>query len=195
MELSEIKAIIKKDPETKDLELNDQDLLTAYQYLLLRDGNSLKGFRPILVTKPFLHINYAPTKEKREEELTVQLRQNLETFESDIYIKDASLDDFIVSDEFHEKAMAYVKEYLRDPKKTKGMYLYGPYGSGKSYFFSGLAKELTKRHIDVVYVFLPDLIRSIKQSIGSPELEKKINILKRCDVLILDDLGGENMSM
>src|SRR5690606_8798284 len=62
------------------------------------------------------------------------------------------------------------------------------------YFLQGLAKELTKRFVNVVYTFVPDLTRSLKASMGTPDLEKKLNLLKRCDVLILDDLGGENIT-
>ncbi len=196
MALDEIREIVSKDNETKHLKLSDNDMYVVYQYLLLRDDNALKGFRPKLVLEPYIHINYVPTKERQQEELTITLRQHLETFESDIYIADATLDDFIVSDEYQQKAIDYAKEFLKDPLKfQKGMYLYGEYNTGKSYLLSGIANELTKRRVNVVFVFVPDLIRSIKVSIGSDQLEKKINILKRCDVLILDDLGGENVSV
>lgn len=196
MALDEVKKIVSEDNETKHLKLSDNDVYVVYQYLLLRDDNELKGFRPKLVLEPYVHINYVPTKERQQEELTITLRQHLETFESDIYIADATLDDFIITDENQQKAIDYANQFLKNPLKfQRGMYLHGPYGTGKSYLLSGLANELTKRRVNVVFVFVPDLIRSIKGSIGSDQLEKKINILKRCDVLILDDLGGENVSV
>ncbi|MBN3490663.1 ATP-binding protein [Acholeplasma equirhinis] len=195
MDLTEVKLIVQSDPETKDLNLNESDLLIAYQYILQKQNNTLKGFIPKLVLKPYLHIAYVPTKEKLNEEVTNKLKANLEVFESDTYIADANLNDFIVDDEQHEKAMKFVDEFLKEPKKfQRGLYLYGPYGTGKSYFLQGLAKELTKRFVNVVYTFVPDLTRSLKASMGTPDLEKKLNLLKRCDVLILDDLGGENIT-
>lgn len=195
MGLDEVRKIVLNDPETKDLDLNDNDLMIAYQYILQRDNNSLKGVMPRLKLTPFIHIDYVPTKERIVEEQTSVLRRNLETFESDIYIADANLDDFIVKDDKHKKALENVKKFLENPLKfQKGLYIYGPYRTGKSFLLSCLANELVKKHVNVVFVFLPDLVRTMKTSIGSNELEKKINILKRCDVLILDDLGGEYMS-
>ncbi|CDR31159.1 Primosomal protein DnaI [Acholeplasma oculi] len=196
MKLEMIRSIVEKDNELNKMNIQDQDLLVAFQYIMQRDQNDLKDFYPKLVLKPYAHIAYIPTKEKVMYDSTRKLRSYLEIFESDIYISDATLDDFIIEDDIHEKAIKYAKSLIHK-KDTfyKGLFLVGPYGSGKSYLLSGLANDLTKSGVDVVYVFVPDLIRSIKTSIGSDMLEKKINILKRADCLILDDLGGENLSV
>src|SRR5690606_18147555 len=129
-------------------------------------------------------------------DLTQTIKRNLETFESDIYIADATLDDFIISDEHQKKAVDYARSTINHKDKfMPGLYLYGPNGTGKSFLLSGLANELTKHNVDVIYAFVPDLIRSLKGAISTNQLEKRINILKRTSVLILDDLGGENMSL
>lgn len=194
--INEIKKIVQSDPETKNLKLSDDDILIAYQYILQKENSSVPGYQPKLVTEPYLQIVYEPTKEKLEEELNRHIKKNLEIFESDTYIENANLNDFVVSDQAHVEAFEYVEKILKEPKKYhKGFYLYGPYGTGKSFFLAGLAKKLTKEGLNVLYCFMPDLIRSMKASIGTNDLEKKINHLKRCDVLILDDIGGENMSV
>lgn len=196
MAFDDIRKKIAEDPETKDLILNDNDMYVVYQYLLQRDQKSLNDFLPKLILTPYVHISYVPTVEKVRQIENAVLKRHLETFESEIYISDADIDDFIISDVYQEKAVNYAKKFLEKPLKfQKGLYIYGPYGAGKSYLLSGLANELTKRKVNVVYVFVPDLIRTLKSNIGSDQLEKKINILKRCDVLILDDLGGENISV
>ena len=191
----EIIDLIKKDKDTKNLDLRPEDYPVAYQYILLRDSNDLKDFKPVLKTDPFVQITYIKTEEKIKKDLTKTLRNNIEAFESDTYIANVTLDDYIVEDQYQEKALNYAKEFITDTKNyKKGMYLQGPYGTGKSFLLAGLANELTKNNVDVVYAFVPDLIRSIKASMMDNKLEQKVNILKRCDVLILDDLGGENMS-
>ncbi len=195
MSFEEIKQTVSNDPETKNLQLSVRDTYVVYQYILQRDEKVLKDFVPKLILEPYVHISYIPTVEKQKQLETSVLKRHLETFESEIYIADANLEDFIISDAYQEKAVQYAKKFLEKPLKfQKGLYLYGPYGAGKSYLLSGLANELTKQRVNVVYVFMPDLIRTLKANIGSDQLEKKINILKRCDVLILDDLGGENVS-
>jgi primosomal protein DnaI len=196
MKLDFMKETIKNDPETKDLILNDQDVLVVYQYLLQRDANDSLSYKPRLKFKPYLQVVYEPTKEKLQKDLTQTIKRNLETFESDIYIADATLDDFIISDELQQKAVDYARSTINHKDKfMPGLYLYGPNGTGKSFLLSGLANELTKHNVDVIYAFVPDLIRSLKGAISTNQLEKRINVLKRTNVLILDDLGGENMSL
>jgi primosomal protein DnaI len=38
---------------------------------------------------------------------------------------------------------------------------------------------------------MPDLVRSMKGGLQAFDLEKRINILKQVDILMLDDIGGE----
>jgi len=187
-----IENIIKKDKELKSLNINPKDYDIVMQYLFIRDANLDPNYTPKLNLEPYVHITYVPTPAKILKDQTKAIKENLETFESDIYISDANLDDFVILDSYHEKAINYAKRYFKDPKKhSMGMYIYGPYGTGKSFFLSGLANELTKLGVKVVFVFMPDFVRSIKGAISTGELEKKINILKKSEYLILDDLGGE----
>ncbi|MFA5692586.1 MAG: ATP-binding protein [Acholeplasmataceae bacterium] len=193
--MNTLEKIIKNDPEVKDLKIDPKDYHVVYQYISIRDSNLDPNYTPKLNLSPYVHITYVPTKEKIIKDQTRLIKDNLETFESDIYISDASLNDFILVDNNHEKALNYSKRFINDPKNYhKGMYIHGPYGTGKSFFLSGLANELTKLGVRVVFVFIPDFVRSIKGAISTGELEKKINILKKCDYLILDDLGGEYYS-
>lgn len=198
MPYDDIREIVMSDPETGHLNLNDNDLYTVYQYLLMRDSNSMPGYIPKLVFEPYLHIEYMPTKAKRDEELNRELRRRLQIFESDVYIQDASFDDFEThGSKTYEDALKYAQHLVfRSPNfYEKGMYLYGPYGAGKSYLLSALAKELTKKRVNVIFTFVPDLVRALKTSMATDTLESKINMLKRSDVLILDDLGGEYLSV
>src|SRR5690554_2999987 len=195
MKLDFMREAILNDDETKHLKLNDEEVIIVYQYLLQRDQNDSISFKPILKFKLYLQIVYEPTKEKRQQDLMRIIKRNLETFESDIYIADAILEDFIISDDYQKESVDYARQtILNKDKFMKGLYLYCPNGTGKSFLLSGLANELTKQYIDVIYAFVPDLIRTLKGAISTNQLEKRINILKRTKVLILDDLGGENMS-
>lgn len=90
-----------------------------------------------------------------------------------------------------KKMSDFLNDYLNG-KKTKGIYIFGKYGTGKSFILYSFAKELVKAGKKVIYAYYPDLIREIKSSIGSAEFEKYILELKKVDVLMLDDLGAEN---
>lgn len=97
-------------------------------------------------------------------------------------------------DSIPERVEVYsaVKNFYQDPAHGKGIYLHGKFGTGKTFILLTLAKELTKKNIKVIYAYYPDLVRHIKSSIGNNNLEILINKLKAIDVLMLDDIGGEN---
>jgi primosomal protein DnaI len=82
-------------------------------------------------------------------------------------------------------------ELYQSKKHPKGLYIYGKYGSGKSYLLSALASELSELGYLVILTYMPDLVRSMKGGLQAFDLEKRINILKQVDILMLDDIGGE----
>ncbi len=107
-----------------------------------------------------------------------------ENIPSDVFINDSRIDVF--------KALTTVKNSIEKGKVTKGVYIYGGYGQGKSVILYNFAKELIKCGKKVIYAYYPDLVRRLKSSIGTNDLEALLVELKKVDILMLDDLGGEN---
>lgn len=84
-----------------------------------------------------------------------------------------------------------VQEY-KNSNGTKGIYLYGPFGCGKTFILLNLANYLvTKKNKKVVFAYYPELVREVKSSIANNTLESLIVKLKNTDVLMLDDFGAE----
>lgn len=109
----------------------------------------------------------------------------------------ASLDDFETNTQSRKKAFEYAVSFLSTYKRdnfVKGLYIYGGYGSGKTFFSAALANELTKKGFSVLMIYFPDLVREIKTLQFKAELEDLINELKMVDILMIDDLGGENIN-
>lgn len=96
--------------------------------------------------------------------------------------------------EIKERTEIYsaIKAFYNNPIDSKGIYLHGKFGTGKTFILLTLAKELTKKNIKTIYCYYPDLVRHIKNSLGNNTLEPLVNQLKTIDVLMLDDVGGEN---
>lgn len=95
------------------------------------------------------------------------------------------------------EVLSLIKEFLANYKQgipTKGLYLHGSHGSGKTFLLAYTAANLAQSGVEVMFLFYPDLIRKLKSLISSNKLEKAINELKTVDVLMLDDFGAESCS-
>lgn len=77
---------------------------------------------------------------------------------------------------------------------TKGLYIHGKHGTGKSYLLSFIAKTFANNNRKVILAYYPDLARSFRSSISSGTLEDLIEDLKNVEVLALDDFGGETLT-
>lgn len=89
------------------------------------------------------------------------------------------------------------EKFLNDYKKGiyhKGMYIYGTPGVGKTCILLDLANRLANEKIKVLFTYYPDLVRVMKSSLATNNLESYISKLKNVPVLMLDDFGAENNS-
>lgn len=192
MDLKELRKIVKSDPETKDLDIKDVDLNIVYSYLTARDSSKNANYRPVLKLEPYIHVVYVASALKKETLAQERLKKYSDIIDSEVFIQNARLENFHTFDEHRDKAYKYAKKFVDNyPNIEKGMYVHGPYSTGKSYLLSAIAQELMIKKIPVSFIFIPDLVRSIKSDINTGNLEKTINKLKSVPVLILDDLGGE----
>lgn len=101
----------------------------------------------------------------------------------------------VIKNDKRSKIFLMMKKFIDEydsSKLNKGLYIYGAYGTGKSFLAYQFAQQLTQKGIKVIFAYYPDLVRKIKSMIGSVEMEQLINKIKKVDVLFLDDLGAEN---
>lgn len=111
-------------------------------------------------------------------------------------IKEATLTDFHIDTEARAQIYQKVVNFLTNYGNldTKGLYVYGSFGCGKTYLLGAVARELAVRNIDSLLIYFPDLIRELKESLGEERFGALINKLKDVPVLMLDDLGSENIT-
>jgi len=91
----------------------------------------------------------------------------------------------------------WLKKFYDNYKKNpiqKGLYLHGSFGSGKTYMISALLNELSKDGYNVIVVYYPELLRSLKESFNNEDYGERIEEIKRCDLLLIDDIGAETTS-
>ena len=79
--------------------------------------------------------------------------------------------------------------------ESKGVYLHGKPGVGKTYLMNCLGHLYVKKGMKVAFINSPTLISDLKNNFGiSGYSEDVLNKLKKCEILILDDIGGESIS-
>ncbi|MFD2610866.1 primosomal protein DnaI [Paenibacillus gansuensis] len=89
----------------------------------------------------------------------------------------------------------YVNKTKADGLQADGLYLSGSFGTGKTYLMSYLLQELSKEGFTGVFVFMPDFVEDTKRMFQDEKrLLETIELLKNTDLLILDDVGAENMN-
>jgi len=188
---TDIINIIKQDKETKNMEFSDRDVMEIYSYIIQRDSkNYPPGYRLILRKTPYIHKVLVPEISNIE-----FYSAKINTLNTGSFIVTASIDEFYLTNEYRNKAILAAKDIISNYKDAKtGLLLTGNLRTGKTYLLSAIAIELAKLGYSVLFLFMSDLVRVMKDAIGLGNVENYVNLLKNCDALFLDDLGCENMS-
>lgn len=194
--LKEIKAF----DETKDLKLKYFEISTVYQYVKKKrafDPNDPNDhYEPVLRKDP-IRIEYMPSKAYQKHLDKKSKLKHINTVFHNDYVLDATLDKFEVFNEERKQALNIVNEFIDSFEKNKflkGLYFFGQNRTGKTFLLSAIANKLSYKNIDIVFTYVPDLIRNIHNSIDDNTVEEKVKQLKNCDLLIFDDLGSAFMS-
>ncbi|MBC5637495.1 primosomal protein DnaI [Ornithinibacillus sp. BX22] len=212
-----IKNEVLSDPEIKDFlslypELPQRDieknLIKLYEYKsqskqcehcasLGGCKNMIKGYSPILrVEDNEIHLSY----EKCHSRIVYEKEQEQKNLIQSLYMPKEILEatiDGIDDDPHRSKAIREIITFIGQVKNglpQKGLYLYGPFGVGKTYFLGAIANELKKYNISSMLIYMPEFVREIKSSIKDDSINEKIDYFKKADVLMLDDIGAETQS-
>ena len=92
----------------------------------------------------------------------------------------------------------WIKEFIteyEDGNRTKGLYLNGNFGCGKTYLLSAMLNELAKKGNKVAIIYYPEFLRSLKGTFTDvDEYQKKFNYIKEVPLLLFDDIGAETVT-
>ena len=138
-----------------------------------------------------LKFIYMPCKYQKE-----LIKKESEKKEKLNEIKNARMKDIDINDKNRVKVIKWLKEYFDNYEKVntlKGLYLHGSFGSGKTYLISALFNELEiSKDANTEVVYLPETLRNMKEDFSL--VEDKLNYLKNVDILLIDDIGAENVT-
>lgn len=172
---------MKKQCETcKGLKYCNQNQI-GYCYSLYIDENHLQ--------QKIVKCHYLIEKEKRFWHKKYYRRYDFD--ESDLLLDGTQFDLLKESKDYR----TCFKQIMAAKDEAKGVYISGNVGVGKSYLAKILANYYARKKMSVAFVNVARLISDYKALFDEDHGVKKLtNMLKQVDVLVLDDIGGENIS-
>ncbi|WP_296878571.1 primosomal protein DnaI [Thomasclavelia sp.] len=104
--------------------------------------------------------------------------------------------DLTIKNDPESNGKAVIKilsDYIKKPQ-TKGIYLFGTGGSGKSTLMGFLIRCLVTGGNKCGFIHFPTFLMDIKASFGNEGVNNSIELMKNLDYLVIDDVGGENVT-
>ena len=158
--------------------------------------NKIKGYAylPEVENKQIKFGYKMCSKQKRLSNQNKYL-ENVYSYNIPTSIKEAQMKNIITEDKNRVQIIKWLKSFIKnytEGKETKGLYLYGSFGSGKTYLISALFNELAKQKVKSAIIFWPEYLSDLKASFNHDDYGDKINKLKTVPLLLLDDIGAES---
>ncbi len=158
----------------------------------------IPGYEPKLVLKNHgIDVHYVPCRHKIMADKKREAEKLIQCIHVPKEILSANFGEVTLETPHRIQAVKKAEEFVEhyDGEKFKrGLYIHGPFGTGKTYLLGAIANALALKKIPSIIVYVPEFIREMKQSIGDKTLEEKLNTIKKTPVLMFDDIGAESMS-
>lgn len=204
----EIQRLIQEHPSLTGDSLN-KHLIKLYEYKsqskncekctsLNECVNMVQGYvpKPNEDGGPFRLI-YEPCSKRKQYEEQVSKKSFVQSLYIPKEIIDASWEGIHLDDPERMPILQEIKQFLMDAEQgvpSKGLYLHGPFGVGKTYLLGAIANELAEYKIQSMIIYMPELVREMKGSLSDGTLNQKIDRFKNVPILMLDDIGAETQS-
>lgn len=204
----------KKDPEFKkiidSIDLSEEELMKYTSKLKQaslekknekEDARCLTNELPGFVFTPYvvdgiLNFTYKASSLKEQELKEVEYLKQGYKFEVSKTVRNAKMSEIYTNDKNRIEIIKWITKFIKDYKEgktTKGLYLSGNFGSGKSYIISALLNELVKDGYTCAMIYYPEFLRILKSSFNS-DFEEQYDYARKSDLLLLDDIGAENIT-
>lgn len=194
------KALVKKlKISEKDAKKNTIKLFDSLEELanckncknLYECKNKVKGYVYFPEKKETnLCFSYIPCKYKKR-----AMREESEKKTGQSILDNAKMKDIKITKN-RTTVIKWIKDYYDnyDPyKTTKGLYLHGNFGTGKSFLVAALLNELKNKYgIRIEIVYVQELLRKLKEDLNL--VGDKLYYLENVDILLLDDIGAEKVT-
>lgn len=152
------------------------------------------GFRyQVLVEDNRLKLRWCECKYCKQQRLATALMKKFKSAEVPVRYNGKTFEDYKI-DENNEGAVKWARHIIDNPVN---LFLYGEPGTGKTFLAALVAQEYIKQGRTLLFIDVPKLLNQLRASFakGSEDtIESKMELLEKVDVLILDDIGTENLT-
>ncbi len=161
---------------------------------ILNCSNQIEGYACLPIVKnEYIDFKYLPCRYKKKLDKDNDYLKNIYTISIPEAIKTAKMKDIYTEDKARFKAIKYLKSFIDNPEKSKGLYLHGNFGCGKTYLIVAALNELAKKGTKSAIIFWPEFLKHLKTLFDSNEtFDETINKVMKAPILFIDDIGAEN---
>lgn len=154
--------------------------------------NKITGFAYLpKVIDGNLVFEYKACKYKKNLIKKEKLLKNIKNFNTPESLKEASISKIYKTDKNRFGVITWLLDFLDNYQSgDKGLYLHGNFGCGKTYLIAATFNELSNKGIKSSIIFWPEFVRNY----FSDEAKDNIEYVKNVEVLLIDDLGAENLT-
>ncbi|MGV2927267.1 primosomal protein DnaI [Macrococcus capreoli] len=203
----QIKAFIDSNNVTQQMIDNDLSVLQEYKDSSIMCAECLsygqcKNFVPghtpeLYIDNNHIKIRHLPCPSKLAFDEEQKMKQFITAIHMPKDVLKAKLADIYLDDKTRIDIVRRAGLVCREIAKgedTKGMYIHGPFGTGKSFILGAIANELKAQHIYSTLLYFPEFIRELKNGFNDGTYAERLNKVKHTPVLMLDDVGAEDLT-
>lgn len=152
-----------------------------------------KGYFDNLVSDGFLHTEKKACKYTLEHLESTKHIQNylVNDLPEDLYTVAFSTID--MSNESKEYATVVTEAY-QQCEQSKGLYLYGDMGTGKTYLSACACNYYAKEGKKVAFIHYPSFTQRMASTVSEGEYKNELSKLKYAYFLVIDDIGAESVT-
>lgn len=203
---SDVKAFLKDNQAQLTPEIIKRGESKLYEFVLVKNqlaqgqATMTPGYTPSLVlNNQRIEVVYTPTAEFLEKQRQLEIKKRIRFFNNRtpkhnklVRFKDITTNDNNPSRSIvFAKMMDFLNHYIEKPYEFhKGLYLYGSFGTGKTFFMTTLANELAIRGYSSLIVYYPEFVRKMKDAINNGQTTQLLNELCDVPILIFDEIGS-----
>ena len=143
-----------------------------------------------------LVFSYVPCKYKKKLDTDTAYRDNIISFVMPKEIVNASMKNIYTDDKNRLEAIKWLTTFIKkveNNEKSKGLFLTGNFGCGKTYLVAACFNELAKKGKNVACLYYPEFLRNLKERF-SEDYKEIFDKVKKCDLLLIDDIGAETVT-